>query len=144
MRETGRRDFDCGTPGGKIRVLPDAPLHLAGYAMNRKTAVWTLVAALAVLFAFFDVSFDPRFSAGGEQRELDPAEEARYAACYEARDKAIHREAFGTIDNPDVQKLFITNQRAAAAAACREEFPEQWITVDEPLQFNLFDLRFRY
>jgi hypothetical protein len=112
--------------------------------MKRKSIVWTSVALLAAFLALFDVSFNPRFSAGGEKRELDPTREAEYSACYAARDSEIHREAFGTIDNPDVQKLFISTHRAEAAADCRREFPEVWRTVDESSEFNLIDLRFRY
>jgi hypothetical protein len=112
--------------------------------MNRKAMFRTAIALLAVFFALFDVSLNPRFSAGGEKRELDPTREAAYSACYAARDKEIHREAFGTIDNPDVQKLFIINNRAEAAADCRREFPEVWRTVDAPFEFNVIDLRFRY
>jgi hypothetical protein len=111
--------------------------------VNRKIAIWSLAAALAVFFVLFDVSLNPEFSLGGEKRELDPAREARYAACFAGRDREIHAEAFGTIDNPDVQKLFIINHRADAVADCRREFPEAWRTVDEPPRINVFDLRIR-
>ena len=50
----------------------------------------------------------------------------------------------GTIDNPDVQKLYIRNNRERAASECRQRFPEQLITVEEPFRFRVFDLRFRY
>lgn len=112
--------------------------------MDRKTTALTLAAALAGFVVLFDVSLNLQYSAGGEKRELDPGQEARYAACYGDRDKEIHAEAFGTIDNPDVQKLFISNNRAAAAAACRREFPERWLTTTEPMRFNVIDLHFRF
>ena len=111
--------------------------------MNRKTVIWTLVAAFVVFLLLFDIQLNPEFSMGGEKRELDPAREADFAACYGQRDKEIHAQAFGTIDNPDVQKLYISNNRAEAEAACRREFPELWRTATEPPHFNLFDLRFR-
>lgn len=112
--------------------------------MNRRKALWIAVAALILFFVLFEVSFNFDFSPAGEGRELDPQQEARYRACYAERDREIHDVAFGTIDNPDVQKLYISNNRAIAAAECREEFPEQWIVVDEPSHFNLVDLRFRF
>jgi hypothetical protein len=112
--------------------------------MNWKKALWIGIGMLAALFVLFEVSLDLQFSLPGESRQLDAEQEARYAACYADRDKEIHDVAFGTIDNPDVQKLYISNNRAVATAECRLLFPEQWIAVDEPFRFNLVDLRFRY
>ena len=114
------------------------------YFMNRKKAVWIGIAALVVLFVLFDVRINFEFSLAGEGSQLDAEQESRYAACYATRDKEIHDVAFGTIDNPDVQKLYILNHRDEAASGCRERFPEQWITVEEPFRFNVLDLRFRY
>lgn len=112
--------------------------------MNRIKILWTVVAALIVFFVLFEVSLNFEFSLAGEGRELDPRQEARYQACYADRDREIHDVAFGTIDNPDVQKLYISNNRDIAAAECREEFPEQWIVIDRPFRFNFVDLRFRF
>ncbi len=112
--------------------------------MNWIKAVWTGVAALVALFVLFDVRINFEFSPGGESSQLDAQQESRYVVCYAARDKEIHDVAFGTIDNPDVQKLYILNNRTLAATECRERFPEQWIVVDEPFRFNVIDLRFRY
>ena len=114
------------------------------YFMNWKKAVWIGVAALFVLFALFDIRINFEFSLAGESSQLDAEQEARYAACYAARDKEIHDVAFGTIDNPDVQKLYILNSREEAATECRAHFPEQWISVEEPFRFNVLDLGFRY
>jgi hypothetical protein len=112
--------------------------------MNRKKAVWTGVAGLIVLVALFDVRINFEYSPAGASRQLDAEQEARYAACYADRDDKIHDEAFGTIDNPDVQKLYILNNRKQAAMECRAQFPEQWTLVDKPFLFNLLDLQFRY
>jgi hypothetical protein len=112
--------------------------------MNRKKAVWISVAGLMALIALFDISFDFHFSPAREGRQLDAGQEALYAACYAERDNEIHDVAFGTIDNPDVQKLYILNNREQAATGCRQRFPEQWIAVEEPFRFNLVDLRFRF
>ena len=112
--------------------------------MKRKKAVWIGIAAFIALFILFDVRINFEFSLAGESSQLDAQQESRYVACYGARDKEIHDVAFGTIDNPDVQKLYILNNRDEAASGCRERFPEQWTPVDEPFRFNLVDLRFRY
>jgi len=112
--------------------------------MKRKKAVWIGIAAFIALFILFDVRINFEFSLAGESSQLDAQQESRYVACYAARDKEIHDVAFGTIDNPDVQKLYILNNRDEAASGCRERFPEQWTAVDEPFRFNLVDLRFRY
>jgi len=106
--------------------------------------MYVVIFALVALFVLFEVSVNVEFSMPGDQRVLDGEQEARYTACYGDRDKDIHAAAFGTIDNPDVQKLYISNHRAEAAAECRREFPEQWTTITEPMRFNLFDLRFRF
>lgn len=113
-------------------------------AMNRKKTIWICIAGLIVLIALFDISFDFEFSPAGEGHQLDAGQEAFYAACYAERDNEIHNEAFGTIDNPDVQKLYILNNRKQAATECRQQFPQQWTVVEEPFRFNLVDLRFRF
>lgn len=112
--------------------------------MKRNKAVWISIGGLVVLFAMFEVRVNFQFSLPGEISAPDAAQEARHAACYAGRDKEIHNVAFGTIDNPDVQKLYISNNRERAAAECRQHFPEQWITLKEPFRFNALDLRFRY
>ncbi|MGI9262489.1 MAG: hypothetical protein ACR2QR_10665 [Woeseiaceae bacterium] len=68
---------------------------------------------------------------------VDPAVEANFAACYREKDDEIHTTAFGTIDNPDVQKEFITANRARAAAECRAQHPESLISIEEPGRFNV-------
>jgi len=112
--------------------------------MNWKKVAWISVAGLIALIALFDISFDFHFSPAGEGRQLDAEQEALYAACYAERDHEIHDVAFGTIDNPDVQKLYILNNRNLAAAECRQQFPQQWIAIEEPFRFNLVDLHFRF
>lgn len=62
----------------------------------------------------------------------DPEVEAQYRSCYEEKDEEIHATAFGTIDNPDVQKEFITSNRARAAAECRDLYPAAVTRVEEP------------
>jgi hypothetical protein len=112
--------------------------------MNRTKAIRIAIAGLIVLIALFDIHFNFEYSPAEESRQLDAEQEALYAACYAERDDEIHDLAFGTIDNPDVQKLYILNNRKLAVTECRQRFPEQWITVEEPFRFNLVDLRFRY
>ena len=112
--------------------------------MNWKKAVWIGVAAVIALLVLFEIHFRVEFSLPGESSQLDAGQEARYAACYAERDNEIHDAAFGTIDNPDVQKLYISNNRERAATECRQRFPQQWVTVVEPFRFNLLDLRRRF
>lgn len=106
--------------------------------------MWIGPILLVVFIALFEVRLDVRFSLPAEVERPDPVQEARYAACYAEKDRQIHELAFGTIDNPDVQKLYISNNRDKARADCRDQFPERLITVEEPFRFTLFDLRFRY
>lgn len=74
----------------------------------------------------------------------DPAMEAQYHACYQAKDDEIHATAFGTIDNPDVQKEFITTNRARAAAECRALHPETLIAVDAGAEIRFVKLTPRF
>ena len=112
--------------------------------MHWKTALWIGIGTLVGVLVLFEVRLDLQFSLPGESRQLDVEQEARFAACFADRDRQIHDVAFGTIDNPDVQKLYISNNRDKAISECRLQFPEQWMTVDEPFRFKLFDLRFRF
>jgi hypothetical protein len=112
--------------------------------MRWKKALPIGIAVLIAFVALFEISFNFQFSLPGEIRQLDEEQEARYEACFTERDKEIHDIAFGTIDNPDVQKLYISNNRDIAATECRAQFPEQWTVVDRPFRFNLVDLRFRF
>jgi hypothetical protein len=82
-----------------------------------------IIALIAVALVLFVVALNFRFSLPDETERDDAAQESRYRACYEERDAEIHRTAFDTIDNPDVQKEFISSNRAQAATACRAEFP---------------------
>jgi hypothetical protein len=97
-----------------------------------------------VTFIFFDVTFPLDVASPSETRAPDPALAAEYERCYEVRDKEMHGVAFGTIDNPDVQKEFISTNRARIAHECRELFPERLIAVHEPARFNLVDLNPRF
>lgn len=112
--------------------------------MKPKRFASIVIIALIAVFALFEVRLDFRFSLPAGREQPDPAQEARFETCYDQRDSEIHETAFGTIDNPDVQKLYIINHRKAAAEQCRAAYPEQLITVSEPLTINLVDLRFRY
>lgn len=63
--------------------------RITGYiiVMNRNKAVWISIAVLIVLFALLDVRTNIEFSQPRESRQLNAEQEARYAACYDARDK---------------------------------------------------------
>lgn len=112
--------------------------------MTKRRIIVAIAVFLAGLFLLFDVDFVMDIAGPAESQIADPEVEARYQACYAARDEEIHTTAFGTIDNPDVQKEFITSNRARAAAECRALHPESIITVIEPPRFNLVDLTPRF
>lgn len=112
--------------------------------MYWKKTVWIGVAAVVALLVLIEIRFRFEFSMPGASNQIDAAQEARYAACYAQRDNEIHDVAFRTIDNPDVQKLYIWNNRQRAATECRQHFPEQWKVIEEPFRFNLLDFKSRY
>ena len=112
--------------------------------MNWKKAAWFSLAAVVLLLVLFEVRINFEVSLPGTSEQPDPDQEARYATCYADRDDEIHEVAFTTIDNPDVQKLYILNNREQAVTECRLLFPERGIEVDVPFRFNLLDLQFRF
>ena len=112
--------------------------------MHARMTIGTIVLLVALVITLYDVKLDFVFSLPGEIEQIDPAQEAFYARCYELRDEQIHDTAFGTIDNPDVQKEFINTHRAQAESECRKEYPERWITVRQPFALKLLDLQPRY
>lgn len=113
-------------------------------AVKRYKIIGIALASLAVVAVFFEVDWPLDVALPTEVLIRDPAVEAAYEDCYAQRDDDIHTTAFGTIDNPDVQKEFIASNRAEAAADCRRAHPVSMITVAEPGRFNLLDLTPRY
>lgn len=128
--------------GGKIRGT-----DIMIQRMTKKKylpVVFAAAALLALLQVFFEVSIDPQFALPTEIETPDPAQEARFTVCFEMGDATIHERAFATIDNPDVQREFITAERAKASAACRETYPELLQAEQLPLRIKLLELRYRY
>lgn len=105
---------------------------------------WVLLAGAIVTVVLFDVNTVFEVALSGESSIPDPAIEEEYARCFRERDDEIHATAFGTIDNPDVQKEFIASNRERAARECRDRHPETMITVREPARFKIFDLQPRF
>jgi hypothetical protein len=114
------------------------------YELSVKRTSTLIIAALIIVLLLFEVSLDLQFSLPGEEKQPDFEQEALFAACYEKRDAEIHRIAFGTIDNPDVQKEFINTNRERATANCRRSFPATETIVTTPLRMNLLDFEPRY
>lgn len=103
-----------------------------------------VILAMILVFVFFEVSFPLDIAPAAEARVPDPTIEAEFERCYAERDREVHRTAFSTIDNPDVQKEFISTNRERIAGECRKSNPERLITVQEPSRFNLVDLNPRF
>ena len=74
----------------------------------------------------------------------DPVSEALYLNCYEEKDERMHAEAFGTIDNPDVQREFISANRQRIEAECRAEHPPKSVEIVEESPLNLIDMKARF
>ena len=106
--------------------------------------MWTVPVAVGVILASYDVDFVFDVALPAETSIPDPAIEEAYLGCYRERDDDIHAIAFGSIDNPDVQKEFISSNRERAARECRELHPEVKVIVHEPARFNLVDLEPRF
>lgn len=114
--------------GGRIPVV------------NGTKIVITILLTALLVVVLFDIENPPP----SPTQVADPEVEALYAACYQERDDEIHATAFGTIDNPDVQKEYITTNRARAAAECRALHPESFIAVEEAPRFRLVNFTPRF
>jgi len=100
--------------------------------------------ALLVMFVLFDVTLVLDFGTSNPDKFPDPVVEAEFARCYQEKDRQIHATAFGTIDNPDVQREFISANRAKARRECRALYPESLIAEDNSSGFNIVDLTPRF
>ncbi len=112
--------------------------------MKRSHIVWITAALVALALLLFEVEFRFEFALPDSVTVPDPDVEAAYEACFAARDEDIHRSAFSTIDNPDVQKEYITSNRARAERECRARHPRAEIEREQPFRFNLVDLSPRF
>ena len=77
--------------------------------MNMSNFIGVFLIAGALTIVFFKVTFEFGMVPEKYTEIPDPAVEKRYKGCYQAKDDNIHATAFGMIDNPDVQKEFITS-----------------------------------
>lgn len=114
------------------------------HPVNVRRIIVVAIAAALLLVLLYDVRFVFDVSSASTREVSDPAVEEAFTACYEDRDEAIHETAFATIDNPDVQREFITAERAAARRECRERFPAATLVIEEPARFNIVDLTPRF
>lgn len=114
------------------------------YHRPMKNVIKIGFAALCLLLVLFDVTVDLQFSTPREVEIVDVAQEAQYHACVDERDAEIHRIAFGTIDNPDVQREYLSTHKDKAKAACRLEYPEQMTTEMQSFQFKLLKFEYRF
>ena len=112
--------------------------------VNMRKIIVLLTLVIIAIFVLYDVSLPLVVASSYETSAPDPAIEAEYLGCYEAKDAAMHRVAFGTIDNPDVQKEYISTNRERIAQECRKQVPEKMIVVQEPARFNIIDLKPRF
>lgn len=101
-------------------------------------------AALCLLLILFEVTVDFQFSMPREVAIVDDAQENQYQACVDERDAEIHRIAFSTIDNPDVQREYLSTHKDKAKEACRLEYPEQLTTAMQPFRFKLLAFEYRF
>jgi hypothetical protein len=109
-----------------------------------KTVVTAIVFAGIILLALFDVTFVLDFGGVRMVEVPDQAVEVQYENCFREKDEALHANAFGTIDNPDVQREVISAGRQRISRECRNEYPPRLIEIEQQLEFNLIDLESRF
>ncbi len=112
--------------------------------MSKTSAILSAAFLLVVTLILFDVDVNPKFSMPRDVETLDLKQESLFGDCVDEKDRIIHAETFGAIDNPDVQREILVTEKERASRKCRELFPESRVTTSEPFHFNLIDLTFRY
>jgi len=106
--------------------------------------IWFLALAGIFTFVLFEVNFVLDFGENEMKEAPDTAAELAFENCYLKKDDEIHATAFRTIDNPDVQKEFISSNRAVANSECREQYPRVMVPAEQKSGFNLIDLQPRF
>lgn len=109
-----------------------------------KKILVVLGVALLLLIILFEIHIDFQFSMPHEIEVADPEQETQYQACVDERDAEIHKVAFGTIDNPDVQREYLSTHKDIAKAECRLAYPERKITEQQPFRLKVVELEFRF
>ena len=116
----------------------------ADYSLKAKNFVITSAIGVLLILVLFEIDWVLDFGRSNTVEVPDPDIEASYENCFKIKDDAMHRQAFGTIDNPDVQREFISANRAKIAADCRAEFPQETLSVEGEGSLNLIDLQPRF
>jgi len=113
-------------------------------SLKSRNIVSLVVITGIILLVLYDVTFVLNFGGTRAVETPDPALEIQYERCYQEKDAALHAEAFGTIDNPDVQREVISAGRQRIARECRADYPQRPIRVEQQSEFNLIDLDPRF
>ena len=103
-----------------------------------------VVLAAIVLLALYDITFVLDFGGVRTVEAPDQAVEIQFENCFHEKDEALHADAFGTIDNPDVQREVISAGRQRIRRECRALFPQRLIEVEQQSERNLIDLAARF
>ena len=114
------------------------------YSLKPRNIVSLVVLGGIVLLGLYDVNFVLEFGGTRIVEKPDPAVEVQYGNCYRDKDAALHTHAFGTIDNPDVQREVISAGRQRITRECRDEHPQRLIEVEQQAETNLLDLSPRF
>jgi len=91
--------------------------------MNRRVVAWLVGVGALICIVLLKISHDIKSSPGTETGALDSEQEKRFQACVAERDREIHRRVFSTIDNPDVQREYLSTQKEIAIGECRLKYP---------------------
>lgn len=127
--------------GGSITTPRNYPEYRN---LKVKIAVTSVVLAAIALLALYDINLVLDFGGVRTVDAPDQAVEMQYENCFREKDEALHADAFGTIDNPDVQREVIAAGRQRIRRECRDEYPRRMIEVEQQSEFNLIDLEARF
>ena len=81
---------------------------------------WLVGVAALICIVLLKISNDVKSSPGAPASE----QEKRFQTCVAERDREIHRRVFSTIDNPDVQREYLSTQKEIAIGECRLQYPQ--------------------
>ena len=117
-------------------------------ASKRKPSVskvfLSATALAAATLILFEVSINPQFSMPQTLEIADIEQESLFDNCVDEKDRIIHAQTFGNIDNPDVQREILITEKEQAVLECRHSFPEKRVAARQAFRFNIVDLEFRY
>ena len=112
--------------------------------MNFKKSIILVLATIILFNLLYKINFFWNLTSVSIINIPEPEIEENYIKCYQEADASIHVDAFNSIDNPDVQREYISSMRKEAQKKCRSDFPEEVVTLEVPRERKFFNIKARF